>query len=323
MSEPYITHNHIAAFAKDSVNLREDHVKDYREQVRNLRERLDKHIAENPDYSLVKMLHSGSVRKGTALKTVNDMDVAVYVRAADAPTEESDLLNWLTERLREAYKNLNRDQINPQTHCVTISFSGSGLDVDVVPVIYEDGADNRGFLITKDTGDRVLTSVSLHLEFIRRRKNDHPFHFAQFVRLVKWWARLKKRTSDSFRFKSFMVELICAHLVREGLDPSDYPAGLEAFFLYVVQTGLKERVYFTDYYKSSELPPRADSGVIEIFDPVNPKNNVAHRYSVAERDEIIEAAHDALDALVEAHHATTQERALDMWKSVLGPSFKV
>lgn len=322
MSEPYITHNHIASFAKDSVNLREEDVKDHREQVRRLRERLDQYICEHPDYSLVKMLHSGSVRKGTALKTINDMDVAVYVKASDAPADESELLNWLAERLREAYKNLNPDQINPQTHCVTVSFRGSGLDVDVVPVIYEGEPDDRGYLIAKDSGDRVLTSVSLHLGFIRKRKNLYPFHFAQFVRLIKWWTRLKKRESSSFRFKSFMVELICAHLVEHGLDPRNYPAAIEAFFLYLVRTGLGNRIYFTDYYKASELPS-PNGAAIEIFDPVNPNNNIALRYSISDRDEIIEAAHDALDALAEAHHATTQGRAVDLWKIVLGPSFRI
>jgi tRNA nucleotidyltransferase (CCA-adding enzyme) len=322
MSEPYVTHNNIVAFANDSVNLRQEDVEDYRAQVNRLRERLDEYISEHPDYSVVKMLHSGSVRKGTALKTINDMDVAVYVRAGDVPTDESKLLAWLADRLREAYSNLKPDQFTPQTHCVTVSFRGSGLDVDVAPVLYEGAPDDRGYLITKDTGDRVLTSIRLHLDFIRKRKKDHPTHFAQLVRLVKWWARLQKRQSDSFRFKSFMAELICAHLVANGLDPANYPAALEAFFSYIVTTGLKQRVYFTDYYKSSELPA-SNGDAIEIFDPVNPGNNVAIRYSVADRDAIVEAAYDALDALVEAHHATTQGRAVDLWKIVLGPSFKV
>jgi len=322
MQNPYVTHTHIATFADDTVNLRQEDVKEYRDQVNRLRERLDKYIKEHPDYALVKMLHSGSVRKGTALKTINDMDVAVYVRKGSVPADESRLVGWLTDRLREAYSNLNPDQFTPQTHCVTISFRGSGLNVDVVPVLYEGDPDDCGYLITKDSGDRVLTSIRLHLEFIRKRKNDHPAHFAQFVRLVKWWVRLQKRNSDTFRFKSFMVELICAHLVSKGIDVKNYPSALESFFAYIVTTGLKERIYFTDYYQSSKLPA-SNGAVIEIFDPVNPNNNVAMRYSNADRETIVEAAHDALDALNEAHHATTQGRAVDLWKIVLGPSFKV
>jgi tRNA nucleotidyltransferase (CCA-adding enzyme) len=322
MAEPFITHSDIAKFADESVNLKRDDVAEYREQVNRLRERLDKYIKEHPDYGLVKMLHSGSVRKGTALKTINDMDVAVYVRASDAPADEQKLLSWLADRLREAYSNLKPDQFTPQTHCVTVSFRGSGLDVDVAPVLYEGDPDDRGYLITKDTGDRVLTSIRLHLEFVRKRKKECPTHYAQFIRLVKWWARLQKRNSEAFRFKSFMAELICAHLLSTGLDLGNYPAALEAFFSYVVTTQLRQRIYFTDYYDGSELP-QSSGDVIEVFDPVNPNNNVAARYSTSDRDLIVEAAHDALDALVEAHHATTQGRAMDLWKIVLGPSFKV
>ena len=41
-----------------------------------------------------------SLAKGTALKTINDIDVALYVKASEAPQNEIDLLIWLAERLR-------------------------------------------------------------------------------------------------------------------------------------------------------------------------------------------------------------------------------
>jgi len=321
MSQTFVSNSSLVAFANSSVNLRKEDVDEYRAQVNRLRDRLEKYINDHPDYSLVKMLHSGSVRKGTALKTINDMDVAVYVRAGDAPTDEGKLIGWLADRLREAYSNLKPEQFTPQTHCVTISFRGSGLDVDVAPVLYEGDSNDCGYLITKDTGDRVLTSVRLHLEFTRKRKNENPIRFAQFVRFVKWWARLQKRDRESFRFKSFMIELICAHLVAKGIDLNDYSVALESFFAYIVTTELKERIYFTDYYDSSKLAAPSYAP-IEIFDPVNSQNNVAIRYSNADREVIVEAAHDALDALNEAHHSTTQGRAESLWKVVLGPSFK-
>lgn len=42
-----------------------------------MRTRLEKKISEDPDFSMVKMRHAGSVAKGTALRTVNDFDVVV------------------------------------------------------------------------------------------------------------------------------------------------------------------------------------------------------------------------------------------------------
>lgn len=315
----YVTHSMIRSFADERVNLRRDDVKKYREQVGRLREKLEAHIAEHPDYGLIKMRHSGSVAKGTALKTINDMDVAVYVEAGEAPAEETQLLAWLEDRLKEAYPNHPSENFTVQQHCVTISFSGTGLDVDVVPILYEGDPDDIGYLIAKDTGDRVKTSVTQHLEFIRTRKKALA-DFAQVVRLVKWWVRRVRSQQTDFRCKSFMVELICAHLADSGVVFSDYPSALEEFFSFVVKTELEERIYFDDYYKANALPSET-TGVIEVFDPINADNNVAVSYTNAQRQAITDAARTAGDALAEATYATTKGRAVSLWQTVLGPTF--
>ena len=323
MSAPYIRHSHIQTFANDKVNLKEDFVKKYREQVNNLREGLESYIVEHPDYDLVKMLHSGSVAKGTALKTLDDMDVAVYLKQSSEINDE-DLLNWLIGRLKEVYPKLKPEQFScpPGSHCVTVLFKGSGLKVDVVPVIYEGDSEDYGYLLTKDTGNRVLTNIPYHLEFIRKRKENNPQHFSQVVRFLKWWVREQKIKDSSFSCKSFMIELLCAHLVDNGLDISDYPRALQKIFAYIHQSGLKERVSFDDYYNKSALPTSTED-VIEFFDPVNPVNNVASKYSDEDRLKIVNAARDAVDALAEAHFATTQSRAVEMYQVVFGQSFQI
>jgi hypothetical protein len=319
---PLIGHAQLAAFGAEVVNLKREDATEHREQVNRLREKLDGYIEAHPAYDLVKMLNSGSVAKGTALSTINDMDVAVYVQAARAPAKEPELLGWLRDRLRAAYPAMRPEQFTVQTHCVRVSFRGSGLDVDVVPVLYAGAPDDRGYLIVKDTGDRVETSIPLHLEFIRRRKLAQATHFAQIVRFAKWWVCQRRKEKEDFRCKSFMVELLCAHLADNGVDFSDYFLALEQFFAYIVKTGLRERVAFSDYYSASALP-KARTATIEIFDPVNPTNNVAARHSAAERNSIVEAARDSLDALNEAYHSTTSGRAVSLLKIVLGPSFRV
>jgi tRNA nucleotidyltransferase (CCA-adding enzyme) len=324
VNEPIIAHDNLDAFAARAVNLPREVAQGHRDQVNTLRERLERHIDENPGFSLVKMLHAGSVAKGTALRTVNDLDldVAVYVRKDDAPSGEAELVDWMAERLREAYgKLINPDQIQPGTHCVTITFVGSGLSVDVVPVLYEGDADDRGYLIAKDTGDRLLTSVRLHLRFIRARKNAHPDDYAQVVRFMKWWARQRKLADPAFKFKSFMVELLVAYLADQGVDLTNHPQALEDVFGYIVKTGLAERIAFTDFYSAAMLLGPTGAA-IEIFDPVNPSNNVAYRYSTVERDRIVEAADEALGAITEARYATTKAQAVACWQVVLGPSFR-
>lgn len=324
-----ITHADVKDFAGRVVNLPRQTAIDRRSQVNKLRERLKSHIALNPGFSLVKMLHAGSVAKGTALRTFNDFDVAVYVKRDEAPVKESELVEWLTERLREAYKGLlDPSQITPGTHCVNVHFKSTGTDVDVVPVLYEGDADDRGYLIAKDAGDRtdwLLTSVRLHLDFVQARKNDCPDDWAQVVRLVKWWIREQVMSSppgDKFRFKSFMVELLCAHLLDTArVDFTDYATALEGFFDYVVRTELRERIAFGTYYPASDLPSTR-VGEIEIFDPVNPANNAARLYEQRDRIRIVDAAEAALDAITEAGYATTKDQAVKCWQVVLGSRFR-
>jgi tRNA nucleotidyltransferase (CCA-adding enzyme) len=300
-----VTHSDIAAFARDKVNLKRQDVEAHRAQVAGLRNRLEAYIAAHPAFDLVKMLHSGSVAKGTALKTINDMDVAVYVKAGKFPGDEKQLLEWLAARLREAFGELmSADQFVPQTHCVKVQFRGSGLDVDVAPVLYAGAPDDRGYLIMRDTGDRVLTSIPLHLAFTRSRKAAHKTHYRQMVRLVKWWKRVQESQRKDFRFKSFMIELLLAYLFDKGFDGTDYANALFNFFAYIRRTGLKERVIFSDYYSADSI---ADStAAIQIYDPVNPQNNVAGQYTEMQRIAIVEAAEDAADAIAYAQRATTK-----------------
>ena len=89
---------------------------------------LTRYAADHPDYGLIKTLLSGSLAKGTALKALNDIDVAFYVKAEKTPSAEPDLLNWLAQRLREAYPQMKPDQIKPNSHSVCIKYAVSGSE---------------------------------------------------------------------------------------------------------------------------------------------------------------------------------------------------
>lgn len=316
-----ISHADIADFAVDCVNLNREDAQEYREQVGRLRDKLDKYAADHPDYGLIKTLLSGSLAKGTALKVLNDIDVAFYVKSEKTPSSEPDLLNWLAERLREAYPQMKPDQIKPNRHSVCIKYAVSGLSVDVVPVQYKGDPDDRGYLFAFDCGKPVLTSIPLHLAFIRKRKARQKDDFAQVIRLVKWWVRLQKGKDEDFRLKSFIAEMIVSHLADSGVSMADYTIALEKIFTYIVKSRLKSRISFTDYYPASKLPGPTGKP-IEIFDPVNETNNVAALYDESHRQKIVSAAQDALEAMSEARFATTRGRAIECWQDVLGPSFR-
>jgi len=319
LGRQHIDHDDIIQFAKDRVNLPKEKADEYRAQAGRLRDKLEGYLSEHPDFTLKKMLLSGSLAKGTALRSLNDIDVACYISGAEAPHEIKALLDYLAERLRKAFPNFSPDQVKPQTYSVCVSFRGTGLDVDVVPILYDGDPQWYGNLVSQDDGSFLKTSIPLHLEFTRKRKRAQETHFAQVARLIKFWARLMKKERDGFRFKSFMIEMILSKLCDQGLDLSDYPEALQHFFTYVATSNMREQIVFSDYYKPSTVG--AFTEPVQIIDPVNAENNVSRLYTSAQADAIVEAALDAGDAIDAALAAPTKELTVYYWQKVFGPSF--
>lgn len=319
MGRQHVDHREIAAFGQERVNLPKSDADEYRAQAKRLRDKLEGYLEEHPDFTLKKMMLSGSLAKGTALRSLNDIDVACYISGADAPQDIAKLLDYLAERLRKAFPNFKPDQVKPQTYSVTVSFLGSGLDVDVVPILYSGDARWYGNLVSQDDGSFLKTSIPLHLEFARKRKQAQEKHFAQVVRLVKFWARRRKLEQDGFRFKSFMIEMILAKLCDDGVDFSDYIDALQSFFTYLAEFELRDRIVFSDYYAATSVP--ASSNRVQIIDPVNAANNVARLYTDANANAIVEAALEAGDAIDSALYAPTKQLTVGYWQKVFGSSF--
>jgi hypothetical protein len=285
-----------------------------------VRDHLERYLADHEDLGLVKMLLSGSLAKGLALRTINDVDVALYVKGDAAPSELDDLLTWILDRLRTTYSTIPRENIRIEGPCVVLTFTGTDLDVEITPILYFGDPEWRGYLWDKTTRNKVLTSIPLHKDFTSARKDKQPLVYSQVIRLAKWWARQRNIDKPDFVFRSFLIELIMAHLADRGTDFSDYHHGLEAFFTYICNTGLKDRIAFSDNYPASKLP-RHRQHTVEIFDPVTPENNVAHDLTSTFCTTLIDLAGEAADALAYAKTSQTKSDALECWQDIMGSSF--
>lgn len=319
MSKEHVGHKELVRFAQEQVNLPRKDAKEYREQAQRLREKLEDYLDENPEFELRKILLSGSLRKGTALRSLNDIDMACYICGADSNVEAKELLDYLADKLLKAFPNFSPKQIQPKTYSLTVSFQGTGLDVDVVPILYDDDPEWYGELISQEDGSRLMTNIPLHLEFIKKRKQAQPEHFTQVVRLVKFWAQQCKQENEKFRFKSFMIEMILSHLCDQEYNLSDYPEALQHFFTYVATSNLREKIVFPDYYDRRTVKSFAEP--VQIIDPVNAENNVACLYTDEDADRIVSAALDAGDAIDAALMAPTKQETITYWRRVFGSSF--
>lgn len=319
MAREHVDHADILRFAEERVNLARQDAVDLRAQANRLRDKLEAYLEDNPHFELRKMLLSGSLAKGTALKTISDIDVACYVSSDSAPQKVEELIRWLAKKLEKAFPNFTPEQIKRKTFSVSVTFVTTGNEVDVVPILYTGDPQWRGDLISQDTGERLMTSVPMHLEFIRKRKKEHERHYAQIVRLLKHWSELRKQEDSAFRLKSFMVELIVAHLADCGTRLHDYPEALASFFNYVASDEFRTSIAFRDYYDPTKCEATTDA--IRIWDPVNYENNVSKLYTTENKSKICEAALDAGDAIDSALHAVTKGDTVRYWQKVLGPTF--
>ena len=283
MSRTHIDHRDIVRFAEDKVNLPKDKADEYRAQARRLREKLEGYLAEHPDFTLKKMLLSGSLAKGTALRSLNDIDVACYISGADAPKDVQALLDYLAERLRKAFPNFSPDQVKPQTYSVTVSFRGTGLDVDVVPILYDGDPKWYGNLVSQDDGSFLKTSIPLHLEFARKRKTRAgealraggparevlgPAHEAGAGRLPLQVLHDRDDPRQALRRRRWISPTIPRRCSTSS--PMSPAADLRrADRLQRLLSRLRRSARFTD--------------PVQIIDPVNATNNVARLYTDSER----------------------------------------
>lgn len=331
--DPHVDHHALAGYAVDRVNVASDDAAKRRDQVNYLRRRLEVHIAAHPHYDLVKLRASGSTAKFTAIRRRknegSDADVAAYVRASSlggVDVVEAELLVWLLERCKEVYgATKDAEDFHISDHAVGITLRGSGLKIDVAPVLYEGEPDDKGYLVTRE-GTRVLTSVTQHLQFINSRKKLAGRGYTELIRLLKAFIREAKRNDETLRCKSFLLELIVAHLWDNGwhgttLQVDNYQRAFEQVLAFIVQTELRTPISFTDFYTARKIS--ASSDPIQVWDPVNPANNVACTYTDLDRSRLVETAKVALEEISWAAHTPTKGDAVQAWRALFGPTFGV
>jgi len=332
MPANHVDHSVLAAYAASKVNIPSDAAAKRRTQVNHLRTRLESYIDAHPDYDLVKLRASGSTAKHTAIQRRrgegSDADVAAYVRASNVGgvnANESGLLDWLRDRCLEVYGETKvAEDFVISDHAVGITMHGSGLKIDVAPVLYTGEPDDRGYLITRQ-GDRVLTSVTLHVRFMQTRRTAAGPEYRELIRLLKAWVREAKRLDEELRCKSFLIEMIVAHLWDKGwngeaLAVHDYPRAFEQVLSFIARTEMRTPIVFTDFYAASAVS--ASSDPIQVWDPVNPGNNVARTYKEGDRQRLVKTATTALEEVAWGIEAPTKGDANDAWRNVFGPGFE-
>ncbi|WP_022673619.1 CBASS oligonucleotide cyclase [Novosphingopyxis baekryungensis] len=295
------------------LRLPADTRKEYHEQVDRLIDNLCKNVRNKTEIKITKVVKAGSFAKFTILRRTSedpvDVDVVFYIEGKDADAESLESLSsQIHDLLVDQYPNKSVEDFKIQRKAATVQFVGSGLAVDIVPVIEDDTRDGYGWQFDLSDGSKMETCAPCQIKFARDRKNADK-DFRTLVRMGKRW-----RNRAEIKLKSFMIELIFAYLLDRDGPEGGIEQKFRDFLLYIAQSGLKETISFPE--NSAFFRPQFDDPVV-ILDPVCSSNNVASRVTEDERLEIVAAAQEAWEA---AYFASTEDDD-EVWKEIFGPKF--
>lgn len=309
-----LSNTQLRYYDSNILRLPADKRKEYHAQVDRLIENLCRNVRNKTKIKITKVVKAGSFAKFTILrKTADspvDVDVVFYISGKDASAETLDDLNTLIyDLLVEQYPNKSVEDFQIQRKAATVTFVGSGLSVDIVPVIEDSNRAGYGWQYDIHDGSKVQTCAPCQIKFVRDRKNVDG-DFRTLVRLAKKW----RNYAEVKPLKSFAIELIMAHLLDTRGKSGSIEQRFRDFLLYIAQSGLKEVITFPE--NSGRIPNF--SHPVVIIDPVASDNNVGSRISEPERKEIVAAANDAWEA---ANFASAEDDHA-VWKELFGSQFK-
>lgn len=324
-----LTNTQLQNFIK-RIKLRQENMPKYREQINNLREKLKAKIKDDnrTGIKVTKFLIAGSWKKRTILRPTGDnpidVDLVLFVEGDESLKDDlKKLHDFVVQYLEEIYpqKDITRDvDAEGNTKSITIRFSGTGLEVDIVPVVPMTSPKDYVWQPQRGGGGkRYITSVTKQLEFAKERK-DKNSSFTSIVRAIKWWRNYKelKPTNDESGLSSYSIELIVAYLdITKGIQ-ENIEEGIIRFFQFV-STASFPVIKFANAINNV---PTFDTPVF-IADSTNNENNAAKKMTVDKWNEIVREAKDAFDSLNIAQSKNFEGETIEEWKRVFGPTFNI
>lgn len=309
-----LSNTELRYYDSNILRLPADKRKEYHEQVDRLIDELRKSVKDKTEIKITKVVKAGSFAKYTILRKTSidpvDVDVVFYISGRDASKETLDSLNdTIYQLLIKVYPTKSVEDFEIQRKAATVTFVGTGLSVDIVPVIEDESRPGYGWQFDIHDGSKLQTCAPCQIKFVRDRK-DMDGDFRTLVRMAKKW----RNQAELKPLKSFAIELIMAHVLETQGNGGSIEQRFRNFLLYVAQSGLKDQIRFPE----NTAPFGTFSDPVIILDPVYSLNNVTSRISEAERAEIIAAA----EAAWEAANFASAENDNEVWKELFGPRFK-
>lgn len=308
-----LTNTQIKYYDSNVLRLPKEKRETYNAQVDRLIAALKDSLKKQDKITIKRVVKAGSLAKHTILRpnaqNPADVDVVFYISGQKVDEETfATLSQKIYDALVNLYPNKSVEDFEIQRKAAKVTFVGTGLEVDIVPVIENPNKDGYGWQFDRIDGSKTETCAPCQVNFVKVRKDEDP-DFRTLVRLAKRW-----RTWKEVPLKSFHIELIMAHVLEVNGKAGSLEKRFRDFLLYIVQSGLKEVIKFPE---NGWVPQFQDTVV--IIDPVSDTNNVASRITEDERKEIVQLTEESWET---AHFASIEDD-FEVWKELFGKGFKV
>ena len=165
-----LNNNELGHFV-DKIKLQNENMSKYRNQINNLKSKLEDRIKndESTGMKVSKYLLAGSWKKHTILKATGDnpidIDLVLFVSGDDnIQNDLKKVHDYIVKYLEEIYPTkdiLNDVDAEGNTKSIKIRFSGSGLEVDIVPVVPITNPENYTITFHEEKIDAENNGVSI------------------------------------------------------------------------------------------------------------------------------------------------------------------
>ncbi|MFD2907522.1 CBASS oligonucleotide cyclase [Flavobacterium ardleyense] len=321
--------NNQLQFFVNKIKLQPENMQKYRDQIDNLKSKLENKIKhdQNTGLKVTKFLLAGSWKKRTILKASGDnpidIDLVLFVGGDENIQNDLEKVHdYIVNYLQEIYpqKDIKRDvDAKGNTKSITIRFSSSGLEVDIVPVVPLSNPEKYVWQPQRGGGGKYITSVENHLAFsLQKRKNNQSY--TAIVRILKYWKNYKelKPTDSEGGISSFAIELIVAYLdEKQGIE-SNIEEAVIRFFQFVSGPNFPN-IKFS--HAINTIP--SFSTQVYIADDTNNENNAAKKIDQSKWNEIVEEAEKAFDTLNYAQSIKTEGATIEEWRTIFSPTFNI
>ncbi|MFA8300735.1 MAG: CBASS oligonucleotide cyclase [Hyphomicrobiales bacterium] len=299
----------------ENIKFSTEEKRKYQNQIDNLIKEISNAIKNNTNTKVLKVIQSGSWKKGTILKkSINnpiDIDLVFYL---DIDFYNNNTFQEINSEIKKLLKTIYPTKDNSDfwesAKTAGIEFKTSGLNVDIIPVKQNHYDCEYVEQPTKDH-TTFITSPKLQLKFISERKEENP-SYSSIVRLLKKW-----KNYNGLKLSSFAIELIVASLDKsKGVETNIEEAILRFFKL--ISSKYFPKIRFHLYGNETY-----DNSIIYIADPSNDNNNVTKYLSEKEWNIVKNYADKAFDTLIYSDQMDYNSQTEPLWKEIFGDDFKI